>query len=111
MCTFCKIVNKEIPSDIVYEDDDILIFKDINPAADIHLLAIPKKHIETINHLQPDDEGLIGKLVIKIPDIAEELGFKDKGYKLIVNVGEGGGQSVFHIHFHILSGLIKRFDF
>ena len=111
MCIFCKIVNKEIPSSIVYEDDDMLVFKDINPAADIHLLAIPKKHIETINDLTKEDEALIGKIIVKIPEIAEEQGFKEKGYKIISNVGKGGGQSVFHIHFHILSGPIKRFDF
>lgn len=111
MCIFCKIINKEISSDIVYEDEDMLIFKDINPVADVHLLAIPKKHIETINNLKKEDEVLIGKMITKIPEIAKELGFKEKGYKIISNVGEGGGQSVFHIHFHILSGPIKRFDF
>ena len=111
MCIFCKIINNEFPSEKVYEDDDMIIIKDINPAADIHLLAIPKKHIKTINHLEDEDEELMGKLVLRIPTIAEELGFADNGYKIIVNVGEGGGQSVFHIHFHILSGKINRYDF
>ena len=111
MCIFCKIINKEIPSEIIYEDDDLIFIKDINPAADIHLLGIPKKHIETINHLEDEDEELMGKLLLRIPTIAEELGFDDDGYKIVVNVGEGGGQSVFHIHFHILSGKINNFNF
>ena len=111
MCIFCKIINKEIPSDFIYEDEDIIVIKDINPAADIHLLALPKKHIETINHLEDEDGELMGKLLLRIPTIAEDLGFAEDGYKIIINVGEGGGQSVFHIHFHILSGTIREYDF
>ncbi len=111
MCIFCKIINKEISSDIIYEDDDMMIIRDINPVADIHLLAIPKKHIDTINHLEDEDEELMGKLMLRIPTIAEDLGFADNGYKIIVNVGEGGGQSIFHIHIHILSGTIRSYNF
>ncbi len=111
MCIFCKIANGEIPSEKVYEDEDLMIIKDINPSAEIHLLAIPKKHIETLNHLEDEDEELMGKLMLRIPTIAEELDFADNGYKVIVNVGKGGGQSVFHLHFHILSGKIYKYDF
>lgn len=111
MCIFCKIINKEIPSEIIYEDDIMIFLKDINPAAEIHLLAIPKKHIETINYLEDEDKELMGELMLRIPTVAEELGFASDGYKIIVNVEKGGGQSVFHIHFHILSGTINRYDF
>ena len=111
MCIFCKIINKEIPSDFVYEDDDIIVIKDINPSADVHLLVIPKKHIETINHLEDEDEELMGRLLLRIPTIAEDLGLADNGYKIIGNVGEGGGESVFHIDVDILSGTIREYNF
>lgn len=111
MCIFCDIVNKKIKSEYIYEDDDLIVIKDNNPSAEIHLLAIPKKHISTINDLEKEDELLMGKLIYKAKEVAEKLGFKDDGYKLIVNVGEGGGQSVFHIHLHILSGKFFRMDF
>ena len=100
-CLFCKIVKGEIPSTKVYEDDEILAFKDINPAAPIHILVIPKKHITSLAELQKDDEILIGKIYSVINKIAQEQGVKEKGYRVIVNCGEDGGQEVNHLHFHI----------
>ena len=103
-CLFCKIVKGEIPSTKVYEDDEILAFKDINPAAPIHILVIPIKHITSLAELQKDDEILIGKIYSVINKIAQEQGVKEKGYRVIVNCGEDGGQEVMHLHFHLLAG-------
>lgn len=103
-CLFCKIVKGEVPSTKVYEDEEILAFKDINPAAPIHILVIPKKHIESLAHLEKEDETLVGRIYGAINQIAEEHGFKEKGYRVIVNCGKDGGQEVMHLHFHILGG-------
>ena len=103
-CLFCKIVKGEVPSNKVYEDEDILAFNDINPATPIHILVIPKKHIATHNDIVEEDSKLIGKMHMVINKIAEEQGFKEKGYRVIVNCGEDGGQEVKHLHFHILAG-------
>ena len=103
-CLFCKIIRKEIPADIVYEDEDILAFKDIQPAAPIHILVIPKKHIESINQLQPEDEAIVGKIYTKIKQIAKEQGVDETGYRVIVNCGKDAGQEVMHLHFHLLAG-------
>ncbi len=103
-CLFCKIIKGEIPSNKVYEDDEILAFHDINPAAPIHILVIPKKHIDSLAKIEKEDEILIGKIYGVINKIAEEKGFKDEGYRVIVNCGENGGQEVMHLHFHILAG-------
>ena len=103
-CIFCKIIKGEIPSTKVYEDEEILAFKDINPVAPIHILVIPKKHIESVVHLQKEDEAIVGKIYGVINKIAEEQGFKDEGFRVIVNCGENGGQEVKHLHFHILAG-------
>lgn len=103
-CLFCKIIKGEIPSNKVYEDDEILAFHDINPAAPIHILVIPKKHIYSLAKIEKEDEILIGKIYGVIDKIAEEKGFKDEGYRVIVNCGENGGQEVMHLHFHILAG-------
>ena len=103
-CIFCKIIKGEIPTNKVYEDEEILAFYDINPAAPIHILVIPKKHIDCIAHLENQDEQLIGKIYGVINKIAEEKGFKEKGYRVIVNSGSDGGQEVMHLHFHILAG-------
>ena len=110
-CLFCKIIKGEIPCNKVYEDDDVLAFYDIRPVAKIHILVIPKKHITSIAHMQKEDEALIGKIYTVINKIAEEQGFKDNGFKVIVNCGEDGGQEVMHLHFHILAGenLRKKF--
>ena len=103
-CTFCKIIKGEIPSSKVYEDEEILAFNDINPAAPIHVLVIPKKHIESLAHMEEGDEKIVGKIYKAINEIAENQGFKEKGYRVIVNCGKDGGQEVGHLHFHLLAG-------
>ena len=103
-CIFCKIVNKEIPSTIVYEDEDVLAFNDINPVTPVHILVIPKKHIESLAEIKEEDEKLIGKIHTTIKKIANQVGILDKGFRVIVNCGEDGGQEVKHLHFHILGG-------
>ncbi|MBI2582682.1 histidine triad nucleotide-binding protein [Candidatus Azambacteria bacterium] len=102
-CLFCEIAAKEKSADIVWEDDDIVVFKDIYPKAPVHLLVVPKKHIESVNHAAEADEALLGKIVLTAKRVAEKLGFAEKGYKLEFHVGRGGGQLVDHIHMHILS--------
>ncbi|MBK2029419.1 histidine triad nucleotide-binding protein [Francisella noatunensis] len=104
-CIFCKIVTGEIPSKKVYEDENVFAFHDINPAADIHVLVIPKKHIASLNELTEQDEKLMGKFMLSIPKVAKLLGLK--GFKTVFNTGKEGGQMVFHIHAHILGGKIK----
>lgn len=103
-CLFCKIIEGEIPSTKVYEDEKILAFKDINPSAPVHILVIPKKHIESIQDIQEEDMALMGYLHLKIKDIAKSLGVDTEGYRIISNVGENGGQLVQHLHFHLLGG-------
>ena len=103
-CIFCKIINKEIPSTIVYEDSEIIAFRDINPVTPIHILVIPKKHIESLIDLKQDDELLIGKIYTVINKIAKREGINEKGFRVIVNCGEDGGQEVKHLHFHVLGG-------
>ena len=100
-CIFCKIVNKEINSSLVFEDDKMLAFRDINPKAATHLLLVPKKHVASIIEMQDEDQELVGHLFLKARDIAKEMGLE--GYKLQINVGEHGGQEVFHLHVHLLS--------
>ena len=103
-CIFCKIINKEIPSNIVYEDNEILAFRDINPVAPVHILVIPKKHISSLVDLKENDEILVGKIYTVINKIAKQEDIDEKGFRVIVNCGEDGGQEVKHLHFHILGG-------
>lgn len=103
-CLFCKIIKGEIPSNKVYEDEEILAFHDINPAAPVHILVIPKKHITSLAHMEKEDEAIVGKIYGVINKIAEEKGFKEEGYRVIVNCGKNAGQTVMHLHFHILAG-------
>ena len=103
-CIFCKIIKREIPASIVYEDEQIIAFKDIQPAAPIHILVIPKKHIASLVELNEEDELLIGKIYTVINKVAEAQGVKEKGYRVIVNCGKDGGQEVGHLHFHLLAG-------
>ena len=103
-CIFCKIIKGEIPSNKVYEDENVLAFHDINPAAPIHILVIPKKHISMLTDLEKEDEVLIGKIYTVINKIAEQEGFIEQGYRVIVNCGKDSGQEVMHIHFHVLAG-------
>lgn len=101
-CLFCKISRNEIPSDVVYEDDDVKVFRDIHPKAPIHLLVIPKMHIQSIAHLAVDHSDVITKLVYTAKKVAEDAGLK--GYKLVFNVGREGGQEIDHLHLHLLGG-------
>lgn len=103
-CLFCKIASKELPAEIVWEDDDILAFKDIKPVAPIHVLLIPKKHISSINDATNEDIELLGKMQIIAAQIAKSLNIAKQGYRLVNNCGEMGGQTVFHIHYHLLGG-------
>ena len=103
-CIFCKIIKREIPSEIVYEDEKVIAFNDINPAAPIHILVIPKKHIETLLDISEEDSSLIAYIYQIINKIAEEKGFDKKGFRVITNCGEDSGQEVKHIHFHVLAG-------
>ena len=103
-CIFCKIINKQIPSTIVYEDEEILAFKDIHPIAPVHILVIPKKHVKSIMELQQVDEKTIGKIYSVIKQIAIEQNIAEEGFRVIVNCGENGGQEVGHIHFHLIGG-------
>lgn len=102
-CIFCKIIKKEIPSKIVYEDDKVLAFNDLNPIAPVHVLVIPKEHISSANDITTENSDIIGYIFSVIPKIAEKLDLND-GYRIINNCGENGGQSVKHIHFHLVGG-------
>ncbi|HLM83753.1 MAG TPA: histidine triad nucleotide-binding protein [Candidatus Bathyarchaeia archaeon] len=104
-CVFCKIASKEISADVVYEDDDVIAFRDMHPIAPVHVLVIPKKHIESIADIADEDTMLMGKLVAAAKKIAEDLKISEKGYKLLFRVGEHGGQEVGHIHLHLLGGV------
>ncbi len=103
-CLFCKISKHEIPAEIVFEDQDILAFKDIHPLAPVHILIIPKKHIGSINDLEDSDKDIISKSVFAARDIARKLGIAEGGYKLLYRVGKNGGQEVGHIHLHLIGG-------
>ena len=103
-CLFCKIIAGEIPSNKVYSDDDVYAFHDINPAAPQHVLIIPKKHLTDVRSANEEDQALMGKLLLKANDLAKELGLDEKGFRYVINTGEYGGQTVFHLHLHILGG-------
>lgn len=103
-CLFCRIIRGEIPCNKIYEDEDLLAFHDISPAAPAHVLIIPKKHIDRISALTPEDEKLMGRLMGIVPHLIEKLGLEGKGVRLVNNCGEEAGQSVFHLHFHLMGG-------
>ncbi|MFK0379895.1 histidine triad nucleotide-binding protein [Pandoraea sp. NPDC090278] len=112
-CIFCKIVAGQIPSAQVYSDDDVVVFKDINPAADLHLLMVPRKHIATLQDCQPEDQALLGKMMLLAPKLARDAGYAfdgdasktdGNGFRVVMNTGPGGGQEVYHLHMHILAG-------
>lgn len=107
-CLFCKIINREIESDIVYENEHILVFKDINPAAPVHLLVVPKKHISSIMEIDKLKDSEINEIMETIKKIAADLGLDKKGFRVVTNTGPDGGQSVDHLHFHILGQ--RRFE-
>jgi histidine triad (HIT) family protein len=103
-CLFCKMIAGEIEPDKVYEDDDLIAFRDINPQAPTHILIVPRRHIATLNELEPADAPLMGKLYLAARDIAERENIAEEGYRTLVNCNAGAGQSVFHIHLHLLGG-------
>lgn len=103
-CLFCKIIAGDIPSNKVYEDEDVFAFHDINPAAPTHVLIIPKKHLTTVAHAEEEDESLMGKLLLKANMIAEEQGLSSDGFRYVINTGSHGGQTVYHLHMHIIGG-------
>lgn len=107
-CIFCKIIKGEIPSTNVYKDEFVTAFRDINPVAPTHILIVPNKHIDSVNMLIPDDEPLIGKMVSIAKQLANKEGIAESGYRLLVNTGEEAGQTVFHIHLHLLGGRTMR---
>lgn len=103
-CLFCKIINKEIPSSPVYEDESILAFSDINPQAPIHILLIPKEHFSSLNQIPEEKKGMLSDLLMKARQIAHEKGIARRGYRLVLNTEKDSGQEVFHIHLHLLGG-------
>ncbi len=103
-CLFCKFVSGEIKPDVVYEDDEVMAFRDVNPQAPTHVLVIPKRHISNLNELEPGDAELIGKLYLAAQKVAGEEGIAEPGYRTLINCNAEGGQAVFHIHLHLLGG-------
>ncbi len=101
-CLFCKMVAGDIKPDVVYEDDEVLAFRDINPRAPTHILIIPKRHVATMNDL--DDQQLAGKLLLTVSGLAEREGLSETGYRTVINCNENAGQEVFHLHLHLLGG-------
>jgi histidine triad (HIT) family protein len=103
-CIFCRIISGEIPSDILYQDEQVVAFRDINPKAPVHLLLVPRKHIESVAELSEDEASIMGHLVTVANRLAREAGISEKGYRLVVNSGPEGGQEVPHLHLHLLGG-------
>ncbi len=103
-CLFCKMVKGEIQPDVVYEDDEVLAFRDLNPQAPVHVLVIPKRHVATLNDLTAEDAALAGRLVLAAKHVAELEDIADDGYRTVMNCNAHGGQTVFHIHLHLLGG-------
>lgn len=103
-CLFCRIVNKEIPADIVFENDKLLAFRDIDPQAPVHILIIPKEHITTTNDLNNNNKELIGELVLTAKSLATKYNIAEDGYRMVLNCNKSGGQAVYHIHLHLLGG-------
>ena len=105
-CIFCKIIDGKIPSKKAFEDDDVLVFHDINPIAPVHLLVVPKEHFDSLAHAEPRHQALLGKLMLLVPKLAREQGLDD-GFRTIINTGRGGHQEVFHLHMHVTGGDTK----
>lgn len=105
-CLFCRIVDGDIPTELIYQSESTIAFRDINPQAPTHALIIPRRHITSINDLNTGDEELVGSLYLAAKEIAREEGLSDDGYRVVMNCGEGAGQSVFHIHLHLLGGRV-----
>lgn len=103
-CLFCRIAARQAPGTIVFEDEDIVVFPTIQPQASVHLLLIPRKHLESVADMSENDEPLLGKLIFRAKILAEEQGIAKKGYKIVINTGDNGGQFVDHLHVHLLGG-------
>lgn len=103
-CIFCNIVAKKVDSAIVFENDEMMAFKDIRAKAPVHLLIVPKKHVASLNDMTDADEGLLGRMMLQLPKLAKEHGVHDSGYKVVTNIGNDGGQIIHHFHFHLLGG-------
>jgi histidine triad (HIT) family protein len=103
-CLFCKIVSGAVPAALVYEDDSVVAFKDINPQAPLHVLIVPRRHIASLNDLTRDDDALLGSMVRVAASLAMEHGYHDRGYRTVFNTNREAGQTVFHIHLHLLAG-------
>lgn len=103
-CIFCRIAAKQASADILYQDEDITAFWDKRPAAPLHILIIPNKHIPSVNELEPGDAEVLGKLMLCAKNLAGEAGFAERGYRLVVNVGLEGGQTIYHLHLHLIAG-------
>ncbi|WP_018231183.1 histidine triad nucleotide-binding protein [Thioalkalivibrio thiocyanodenitrificans] len=103
-CIFCRIARGEIPAEVVYEDDELIAFRDLNPQAPVHVLVIPRRHIATINDIEPGDAELAGRLYLAARKVAEAEGVAERGYRTVMNCNSEAGQSVYHIHMHILAG-------
>jgi histidine triad (HIT) family protein len=108
-CVFCEIVSGNAPARIVYRDDQLTAFHDIHPIAAVHILIVPNRHIDSLNDVEAEGAGLLGHMLLVARQIAGELGVAEKGYRLIVNTGADGGQSVFHLHLHLIAGKWTRF--
>ncbi|MCO6412498.1 MAG: histidine triad nucleotide-binding protein [Thiogranum sp.] len=103
-CIFCKMASGEITPDTIYEDDDVLAFRDLHPQAPTHVLVIPKRHVSTLNDLDADSAGLAGKLLLAAAKVADREGIAEQGYRTVINCNTAGGQTVFHLHLHLLGG-------
>ena len=103
-CLFCKIIDGEIPSDTVYENDDIVAFKDVNPHSPTHILIVPRKHIATINDLKGEDAKIMGEMMLAAQGIAKSEGIAESGFRLVINTNDDAGQTVHHIHMHLMGG-------
>ena len=103
-CLFCRIVAGEIPAKIVFKDEHLIAFQDINPQAPMHVLIVPRRHVATLNELSPSDDGLVGEMVRRAAAIASEQGYAQPGYRTVFNCNADAGQTVFHIHLHVLGG-------
>ncbi len=107
-CIFCKIVNGEIPTEFLYEDDNMVVFKDINPHAPVHILIVPRRHIRSINDLTENNREIISRMIMIGKDIAQKESINSSGYKLLFNVERGGGQVIFHLHLHLIGGWERK---
>ena len=103
-CVFCNIISKKMPAEFVYEDERIVAFRDINPQAPVHVLIVPRKHIETTNDVGEADKDLIGDMILVAKKVAEQEGVAESGYRLVMNCNENSGQEIYHLHLHLLGG-------